>query len=297
METATVKTPQKREKRYHRVILSRSKGGTFLIFLFLFLIGAFMVLPLVYVLVTAFKPLNEILAYPPKFFVRHPTLSNFRDLIEITQETWVPFERSLFNSMMLAILGTFIYIIIASLAAYPLAKNKSKWVYIYYQVVVLAILFRPEVTRTPLYIIISRLGLINTYWSLLLPVLAGSFGVFLMRQFMMTIPDEMIEAARIDGASEFTIFWKLIMPAVKPAWMTLTIFTFKDLWNTGETQYIYEETLKTLTAVMQSISSAGIARAGAGAVVALIMMIPPVVVFIISQSSVMETMATSGIKG
>ena len=132
METATVKTPQKREKRYHRDILSRSKGGTFLIFLFLFLIGAFMVLPLVYVLVTAFKPLNEILAYPPKFFVRHPTLSNFRDLIEITQETWVPFERSLFNSMMLAILGTFIYIIIASLAAYPLAKNKSKWVYIYY---------------------------------------------------------------------------------------------------------------------------------------------------------------------
>ena len=162
METATVKTPQKREKRYHRVILSRSKGGTFLIFLFLFLIGAFMVLPLVYVLVTAFKPLNEILAYPPKFFVRHPTLSNFRDLIEITQETWVPFERSLFNSMMLAILGTFIYIIIASLAAYPLAKNKSKWVYVYYQVVVLAILFRPEVTRTPLYIT-----------AVLLPLLLG----------------------------------------------------------------------------------------------------------------------------
>ena len=128
-------------------------------------------------------------------------------------------------------------------------------------------------------------------------MLAGSFGVFLMRQFMMTIPDEMLEAARIDGASEFTIFWKFIMPSVKPAWMTLTIFTFKDLWNTGESQYIYEETLKTLTAVMQSISSAGIARAGAGAVVALIMMLPPVIVFIISQSSVIETMATSGIKG
>ena len=297
MESVTVKTPKKREKRYRRVTLSRSAGGTILIFAFLILIGAFMVLPLLYVLVTAFKPLNEILTYPPKFFVRYPTLSNFRDLIEITQETWVPFERSLFNSLMLAILGTFAYIIIASLAAYPLAKSRSKWVYVYYQIVVLAILFRPEVTRTPLYIIISRLGLINTYWSLLLPVLAGSFGVFLMRQFMMTIPNEMIEAARIDGAGEFTIFWKFIMPSVKPAWMTLTIFTFKDLWNTGESQYIYEETLKTLTAVMQSISSAGIARAGAGAVVALIMMIPPVVVFIISQSSVIETMATSGIKG
>ena len=297
MESVTVKAPKKREKRYHRVTLSRSVGGTVAIFAFLILIGAFMVLPLVYVLVTAFKPLNEILAYPPKFFVQHPTLANFRDLIEITQETWVPFERSLFNSLMLAILGTFVYIIIATLAAYPLAKYRSKWVYVYYQVVVLAILFRPEVTRTPLYIIISRLGLINTYWSLLLPVLAGSFGVFLMRQFMMTIPDEMLEAARIDGANEFTIFWQFIMPSVKPAWMTLTIFTFKDLWNTGESQYIYEETLKTLTAVMQSISSAGIARAGAGAVVALIMMLPPIVVFIISQSSVIETMATSGIKG
>lgn len=284
-------------KKYKRVTLSRSKSGTVVIFIFLIFMGAFMLLPLIYVLTTAFKPLNEILAYPPKFFVQNPTLSNFRDLIEITQETWVPFERSLFNSLALAVAGTFIYIFVASMAAYPLAKNRSRWIGVYYQIVVLAILFRPEVTRTPLYIIISRLHLINTYWSLLLPVLAGSFGVFLMRQFMTTIPNEMIEAARIDGAGEFTIFWKLVMPLVKPAWMTLAIFTFKDLWNTGESSYIYEESLKTLTAVMQSISSAGIARAGAGAVVALIMMIPPVTVFVISQSSVMETMSTTGIKG
>lgn len=283
--------------RYKKVTLSRSTGGTVLIFAFLAIVGAFMLLPIVYVLVTAFKPLNEILAYPPKFFVQHPTLNNFRDLIEITQETWVPFERSLFNSLFVAIAGTVIYIIIASMAAYPLAKARGKYIAVYYQVVVLAILFRPEVTRTPLYIIISKMGMVNTYWALLLPVLAGSFGVFLMRQFMMTLPDVMIEAAKVDGASNFTIFWKLVMPLVKPAWMTLAIFTFKDLWNTGETQYIYEETLKTLTAVMQSISSAGIARAGAGAAVALIMMIPPVTVFVISQSSVMETMATTGIKG
>ena len=284
-------------KKYRRVTLSRSTGGTVAIFVFLALVGCFMVLPIVFVLVTAFKPLNEILAYPPKFFVRSPTLNNFSDLIEITQETWIPFERSLFNSMFIAICGTVAYIMIASMAAYPLAKGKSRYIAIYYQVVVLAILFRPEVTRTPLYIIISKLGMVNTYWSLLMPTLAGSFGVFLMRQFMMTIPDVMIEAARIDGASDFKIWWSMVMPMVKPAWMTLAIFTFRDLWNMGESQYIYEESLKTLTAVMQSISSAGIARAGAGAAVALIMMIPPVVVFIISQSSVMETMATTGIKG
>ena len=280
-----------------RTALSRSTGGTVAIFTFLIIMGAFMLLPLIYVIVTAFKPLDEILAYPPKFFVRHPTLSNFTDLIEITQETWIPFERSLFNSLALAFLGTVIYIVVASMAAFPLAKSRERFISVYYQIVVLAILFRPEVTRTPLYIIMSRLHLINTFWSLVLPALSGSFGVFLMRQFMMTIPDSMLEAARVDGASEYWIFWKIVMPMVKPAWMTLAIFTFKDLWNTGETQYIYEESMKTLTAVMQSISSAGIARAGAGAAVALLMMIPPVVVFVISQSSVMETMATTGIKG
>ena len=243
------------------------------------------------------KPLNEILAYPPKFFVRSPTLSNFSDLIEITQETWIPFERSLFNSLFVAVTGTVAYIIIASMAAYPLSKGRSKYIAVYYQIVVFAILFRPEVTRTPLYIIISKLGMVNSLWALLMPAMAGSFGVFLMRQFMTTIPNAMIEAARVDGASDFRIFWNLVMPMVKPAWMTLAIFTFKDLWNMGESQYIYEESLKTLTAVMQSISSAGIARAGAGAAVALIMMIPPVTVFVISQSSVMETMATTGIKG
>ena len=287
----------KKIRRSKKKILSRSKAGTFFIFAFLAVAGAFMLLPIIYVLVTAFKPLNEILAYPPKFFVRNPTWGNFSDLIEITQETWIPFERSLFNSLFIAVAGTAAYIIVASMAAYPLAKNKSRYISIYYQIVVLAILFRPEVTRTPLYIIISRLGLINTYWSLILPVMAGSFGVFLMRQFIITVPNEMLEAARVNGASDFTCFWKLIMPLVRPAWMTLTIFTFKDLWNTGESQYIYEEALKTLTAVMQSISSAGIARAGAGAAVALIMMIPPIAVFVISQSSVMETMSQTGIKG
>ena len=283
--------------KYKRVTLSRSTSGTVAIFTFLAIVGIFMLLPIVYVLVTAFKPLNEILAYPPKFFVRSPTLSNFSDLIEITQETWIPFERSLFNSLFVAVTGTVAYIIIASMAAYPLSKGRSKYIAVYYQIVVFAILFRPEVTRTPLYIIISKLGMVNSLWALLMPAMAGSFGVFLMRQFMTTIPNVMIEAARVDGASDFRIFWNLVMPMVKPAWMTLAIFTFKDLWNMGESQYIYEESLKTLTAVMQSISSAGIARAGAGAAVALIMMIPPVTVFVISQSSVMETMATTGIKG
>lgn len=277
--------------------LNRSAWGTFVIFAIFVVLGAFMLLPIVYVLVTAFKPINEIFIYPPKFFVRQPTIANFIDLIEITQETWVPFERSLLNSIFISVAGTTVYIFIASMAAYPLAKKKSKLLYLYYQVLVLAILFRPEVTRTPLYIIMTKMNLINTYSSFILPILASSFGVFLMRQFIVTIPDEILEAARVDGAKEYGIFYRLIMPMVKPAWMTLTIFTFNSLWNTGDTQYIYDETMKTITSVLQSISSAGIARAGAGAAVALILMIPPVVAFIISQSSVMETMSHSGLKG
>ncbi|MGF7141813.1 ABC-type glycerol-3-phosphate transport system permease component [Anaerotaenia torta] len=284
-------------KKPKRKSLNRSVGGTVTIFLILALLGAFMLLPIVYAIVTAFKPVNEIFIYPPRFWVQHPTIANFIDMIEITQETWVPFERSLFNSLFVSVAGTALYILIASMAAFPLAKKKSKWIGFYYQILVLAILFRPEVTRTPLYIIMSGMGLLNSYLSIILPILAGSFGVFLMRQFMLTIPDEILEAAKVDGANDYRIFFRLIMPLVKPAWMTLTIFTFNSLWNTGDIQYIYNEEMKTLTAVLQSISSAGIARAGAGAAVAVILMIPPVLVFIVSQSSVMETMSHTGLKG
>ena len=159
-------------------------------------------------------------------------------------------------------------------------------------------MFRPEVTQIPLYIIMAKLGLINTYSSLILPVLAGSFGVFLMRQFMETIPDEIIESARIDGASEYRIFFRMIMPMVKPAWLTLVIFTFQSLWSTVDTTYIYNESMKTLTTVPPADRfRRHRPRGHAGAAVALVPMIPPVAVFIISQSSVMETMAHSGMKG
>jgi ABC-type glycerol-3-phosphate transport system permease component len=142
----------------------------------------------------------------------------------------------------------------------------------------------------------SSLGLINTYAALIFPVLAGSFGVFLMRQFMLGVPDSLLESARIDGASEYKIFFSIILPMTKPAWLTLIIFTFTSFWNMQGAEYVFEETMKPLAAVLGQIVSGGIARAGAGAAVALLMMIPPFAVFIFSQSSVMETMAHTGIK-
>ena len=276
--------------------LSRGRSGTILIFIFLALACLFMALPVVYTILQAFKPLHEIFYWPPRFFVREPTLQNFVMLFEITQEMWAPLERYVFNSLYVSVFGTTLYVFVASMAAYPLAKYRNRGLGLIYWIIVLAIMFRPEVTRIPQYVIISSLGLINTYSALILPVLAGSFGVFLMRQFMLGVPDSLLESARIDGASEYKIFFSIILPMVKPAWLTLIIFTFTAFWNMQGAEYVFEETMRPLAAVLAQVVSGGIGRAGAGAAVALLMMIPPFGVFIFSQSSVMETMAHTGIK-
>jgi len=278
------------------VTLSRSRGGSVAIFLFLVAASVFMVLPVVYTIVTAFKPIHEIFYWPPRFFVREPTLENFTVLFEITQDMWVPLERYIFNSVFVSVVGTALYVFVASAAAYPLAKYRHKFLDVMYVIVVLAIMFRPEVTRIPTYIIINSLGLVNTYASMILPVLAGSFGVFLLRQFIVNVPDSMLEAARIDGASEYYIYWNIILPLIRPAVLTLVIFTFTTFWNMSGAEYIYDESMRSLASVLTMVAAGGIARAGAGAAVALLMMIPPYAVFIFSQASVMETMAHSGIK-
>lgn len=277
--------------------VSRSIGGNLLSLLFLLIVGFFMIIPLFYAVIQAFKPLDELFAYPPRFFVRRPTLSNFSLVFQLAANLWVPFSRYVFNSVFVSILGTVLYVFIASFAAYPLAKFNFRGKVLISQLIVWTLLFRSDVTAIPQYIIISKFNLINTYSSILLPALAGTFGVFLMKQFMeSSVPDTVLEAARLDGASEYAIFWKIIMPSIRPAWLTLVIFTFQGLWNSTGSTYIYDESMKMLPSVLQTISAGGIARAGAGAAVALILMIPPILVFILSQSSVMETMSHSGIK-
>lgn len=264
--------------------------------LVLLLFALFMALPLIYTVVTAFKPVTELFLFPPRFFVKHPTLDNFVQMSQLATEMYVPFSRYLFNSVLVAGGGTLLYVLIASLAAYPLAKFKFRFLKIYNMVIVWAILFRPEVTAIPQYIVISKLNMLNTYWAVMLPVLASTYGVFLMRQFISAFPDSVLEAAHIDGASQYQVFWRIVMPSVKPAWLTLTIFIFQQFWNTTGIQYVYDESMKMLPTVLQQITTGGIARAGASSAVALVLMIPPIVIFITTQSSVMETMALSGIK-
>lgn len=277
--------------------LSRSTYGNALVFVFLAVVALFMALPAIYSIVQSLKPIEELFAFPPKFFVRNPTFSNYQRAIRLAASSWVPFSRYLSNSIFVSVTGTAAYVIIASLAAYPLAKTNIPGAKLISTLVVWMLLFSAEVTMIPRYVVISTLGIIDTYLAILLPVLAGSFGVFLMKQFMSnSIPNEVLEAARIDGANEYRTFWQIVMPCVKPAWLTLIIFTFQSMWSATGGSYIYSEQLKTLPSVLSTIAGGGIARSGAGAAVAVILMIPPVVIFIISQSSIMDTMAHSGMK-
>ena len=285
--------------RSHKTVrLSRSKAGDIGVFIFLLLICAFMILPMLYSVIQAFKPLDELFLYPPRFFVRNPTTQNFSDVLYLTESLEVPFLRYVFNSVFITVAGTAIYIILASAAGYALGKGTFKGKSALSALVVWALLFRPEVTAIPQYVIVSKLGMVNTYWALLLPALASTMGVFLIRQFVVVaIPDATLEAARIDGASEYRIFFKIVMPGIKPALMTAIIFTFQSLWNSASgTQFIFSEKLKGLPNVLSTIVAGGIARAGAASAVSVILMIPPIIVFLISQSSVMETMTHSGLK-
>ncbi len=281
------------QKRY-----TRSAGGNFLMGLVLAIVGAVLVLPLLFAVVNALKPFDEIFAYPPKLYVVNPTWDNFTTLFAMCANTWVPFTKYLFNSVFVTCVVTVAQVVFSSMCAYPLAKNRFPGKEMIFNTIVTALLFVPAVTFLPQYFVISKLGLIDTYWVLIFPVLGTTLGVFLMKQFMEPLPTALLEAARIDGCSEFYILFRIVMPNVKPAWLTLAIFSFQSVWNdTATQQFVFRENLRTLpTLLSQIVSGAGVARAGAAAAASVVLMIPPILLFIVSQSSVMQTMAHAGIK-
>ncbi|WP_199613655.1 carbohydrate ABC transporter permease [Paenibacillus alkalitolerans] len=284
-------TFQLRKKR-----VNRSFMGSFWMFAFLAAVGAFMALPLVYAINAAFKPLDEIFLFPPTLFVRNPTLNNFVDLMTLLGNSWVPFSRYIFNTVFITGMGVIGHVILASAAAFPLAKYNFPGKTILFTTVVLSLMFTPAVTAIPNYMIMSWIGFIDTYWAVIVPAFAFPLGLYLMKQFMEQIPDALLEAAKIDGASEYRIFWQIIMPNVRPAWLTLIILLFQLLWGTDGNGFIYSEQLKTLHFASNQIIQGGIARAGVGAAVALILMSVPITLFIFTQSRIIETMATSGMK-
>ena len=250
----------------------RSVAGNIVVFLFLLLIALFMVLPMVFIFSNAFKPLSELFIFPPKLFPQNPTFDNFINLSSLLGDSWLPFSRYVLNSVFITVIGT--------------AGN-----------IVLSLLFSSVVTAIPNYIIMTKLHLINTLWAIILPLLPSSIGLFLMKQFMdQMVPDTLLEAAALDGAGENRIFMQIVMPMVKPAWLTLLIFSFQGIWGTTGGVFIFDENLKTLPTALSNIVSGGIARTGVSAAVSLIMILPPITVFLFSQSNVMQTMSSSGIK-
>lgn len=276
---------------------TRSTAGNIMYFTFLVLMGAFSVLPLIYCVVTSFKPLDELLIFPPQFFVRRPTLSNYIVLPSLLNKLQVPMARYVFNSLFVAAVSTFLHIIAASLAAFAFSKSKLKYRGILFLMVQVMLLYSAYTLEVPRYLIFSMLGIIDTYWVYILPAIPSAMGCFLMKQYIDTgVPDAMLESARIDGASIFRIFWQIVMPMVKPAWMTLMLFSFRDMWSIVPSGTIFSEELKTLPQVVTTVTAGGIARTGSSMALTVILMIPPIIVFMVSQSNVIETMSSSGIK-
>lgn len=262
----------------------------------LLLVGAAMALPMIYVITSAFKPLEEIFLFPPRMYAQNPTFSNFKQMSGLLSNLWVTFDRYLFNSVVVSLCSTLGYLVIATLAAYPLSKHEFPGKKIINSVIVVALMFNASVTGLVRYLMMSMLGIIDTYASMIFPTFASTMGVFLCIQYLSTLPNVMLEAGKIDGAGEFRIFWQIVLPNIRPVMFTILIFQFQSAWNISPGDVIYSESLKTLPLVLAQIASAGISRAGVGSAAALIMMLPPILVFIISQSNVMETMTHSGIK-
>ncbi len=284
-------------KRIHiKKQLNRSHFGNFSVFFMLVLVGIFMGLPLYYNIIQAFKPVEERFIFPPRFYVVNPTWTNFSQLFQLVSDLTVPFSRYLFNSIFVSLVSTSVSVIIGAMAAYPFAKKKFFGRDMLWKLIMLTLLFSGGVTDLPSYIIKAKLGLINTYWVLILPTLASTLHMFLMRQFMLQIPDSLLDAAKLDGAGDIRIFMNVIMPNVKPAWMTVMVLSFTAIWNAGSAGVVFKEELKLLPTALSQISAGGIARSGAAAAAGVLLMIPPIVSFVLTQSKMLQTMAHSGIK-
>jgi ABC-type glycerol-3-phosphate transport system permease component len=277
---------------------NRSRSGDILTLFVLGILASFMAAPLIYTVNLAFKPMGELLRFPPTFFVQNPTLRNFTDLSNAVSSSVVPFSRYLFNSLFISIVGTAGHVLLASLAAYPLAKHNFPGRRIIFAMIIMSLMFSPVILNVPRYLQIAAFGWLDSYYAVLLPAMVTTLGLYLMKQFMEQVNDSTLEAARIDGANEWATWWYIVMPSVKPAYLTLILFAFRDIWNDSNSVmlYITTESRKTLPLALTYIMQGGLPRLGATAVIGFLLMIPPIAIFIITQSNVIETMKSSGLK-
>ncbi len=276
--------------------LNRKTYGDVMMLILVGIMAAFSFFPLLMAISMSLKPIHELFYYPPKLFAENPTLDNFRMLLNLMQNTRVSFFRYAFNTVFISLVVTVGHVFLASMAAYPLAKLKFPGSNLLNSIIMLSLMFVPAVTDVANYLTISSLGWLDTYWASIVPAIGASLGLFVMRNYMTTIPDTLLEAARIDGCSDFQIYWRIVMPLAKPAWLTVGILIFQQVWSLDNTNYVYDESLKTLPYALSQITSGSIVRMGAGQAVGVLMMIVPAIVFLINQTKIIETMASSGMK-
>ena len=285
---------KKKEKKF------RFKRPQWSIYLILMPMVLLSMLPILYIVFTAFKPIGELFAYPPKFITTRPTFDNFRKLFEASEDTVFPLSMYLFNSIVSTAAVVLFGTMIAVAASYALSKKKFRGRNMIFKMNTLSMMFVATAVSIPRYLIIKEVGLIDSFWANVIPMLATPVGVFLMKQFVDQLPDAVIEAARIDGANDYQIIWRIVLPLVKPALATVAILLFQNSWNSMEASkmFINTESLKTFAFYMNTLSNTGNGVAGVGisAAASLLMFLPNVVLFILLQSKVMNTMAHSGMK-
>lgn len=262
-------------------------------------LAAFMLLPILYIFSTAFKPADELFAFPPRFIVIRPTFLNFVNLFRQTAQAGIPFTRYLFNSALITVIGIVLTLLITSTAAYGLSKLKFRWKKPLFAINQYALMFVPTAVTIPRFLMIVQMGLFDNFFVHIIPLLAMPVGLFLVKQFVDQVPNELIEAAKIDGANEYQVFWHVVIPIIMPALATVAILAFQLFWNNEATSQLFvnDDTKKTIAFFLSTITSgSGVAGAGIGAAASLFMFLPNIIIFIIIQNKVMDTMAHSGIK-
>lgn len=271
-------------------------------FLLLILLSLFMILPIIFMFSQALKPLNELFLFPPRILVSNPTLQNFYELLNVVDPNVIPVTRFLLNSFAVAGSVVALSVVLSAMAGFALSKMEFKSKKIIFEANIVALMFVPPAVGIPRYLIISKLGLLDNTLGHILPLLAMPVGLFLIKQFVDQLPNDLLEAAKIDGAGHFGIFWKIVLPVIKPAIATVAILAFQLAWTNTETSELYmtNETIRTFAFYVSTLTGANyenqVAAQGIAAAAALLMFIPNLIIFIFLQSRVMDTMAHSGLK-
>lgn len=259
--------------------------------------GILFLAPLVWMISASFKPLNEIYAYPPTIIPTNFTLANYQRLFT----DW-PFDRWYFNSLFVAIVSTIAVLFFTSLAGYAFAKFNFKgqnWLF----VLLLGSTMIPfQLILVPLFILMSRLGWTSTYYALIVPFMAPALGIFLMRQYMLSIPTELIEAARMDGASEFRTYWKIVLPLARPALAAQAVLTFLGSWNSflWPLSVLRGANMLTLPVGMQNMIGGVTAGSeppiGASMAAATLVIIPVMILFLAVQKQYIAGLTAGSVK-